>query len=342
MNKYYLKLTSFVALFAMCVAILPAQADGVTLDRGTGEIGPANVGSDGFATTTVSWTTTNDYPANTQIHITIDWSDTGIGSSTNLGACSDTTAFGVNGSYSGATPSQIVFTLDSAVASSTYGGVCVRVPVAMAGGGLYTGNFSFSILTSNAHADYGMVEFYVNGGNDVLVDASVQPTLEFAIVDSANLALEKHDCHLGTLSPTAVNTCDYRLKVSTNSDKGFSVTIESDKKLSTASYATLTSIAEDSTVTAGTEGYGIAVTGATIGGNNGSGSYTLPIEERGDFDDDDTPIPESDTVILSFDNSFIGSSTQSTTLITHRASMDAGTVVGYYQHTVTYRVSTDF
>ncbi len=343
MNKYYLKLTSFVALFTMCVAMLPAHADGVALTRdpANGEIAAA--GTDGFVTTTVYWTSESEYATGTQIRMTVDWSDTGIGSTTVLGACATTTAFGVSGSYeAGATASQIVFTLADTVTAPANGGVCVRVPVAMAGGDLYEGNFSLAVLTSNANADYGATEFYVNGGNDVLVDASVQPTLEFAIVSSTNLAIEKHDCHLGTLAPGAVNECDYRLKISTNAQGGFAVTIESDKELSTASYATITSIAENGTVTADTEGYGIEVVGATIGGNNGSGVYTSPVVEAGDFNDDDTPVPTAPTSFLTFGNSFIGSSTLSTTEVTHQAAMDGGTVVGYYQHTVTYRITPTF
>ncbi len=283
MNKYYLKVASFVALFAMCVALMPASAAGRVLTRGAtdsdGQIDTA--GADGYATTTVFWTTGADYAAGTQVRLTVTWSATDVtGSSTNLGACATTTNFGTGASYSGLTPSAAIVTLAGTVTAGTVGGVCVRVPVSDAGV-LYEGNFSLAVITSNVSADYGAVEYYVNGGNDVLVDASVQPTLEFAVVSSTNVALEQHECHMGTLNLTSVGTCDYRLRVSTNAKDGFQVTIESDQQLGTGT-ATITDTGA-ATVTAGTEGYGIALTGATAGGNDGAGNYTSAITEDGTY-----------------------------------------------------------
>lgn len=350
MNKYYLKLTSFVALLGMCVALLPANAGSVSLTMvaDDAEIDSADIGADGFATSTVFWTTASEYATGTDILVTVTWSDTTAtgsipqhGSSTSLGACATTSAFGSPITYGTPSASQHTITLTNAVTLGTGGGVCVRVPV-QDGGVTYQANFSLSIITSNSDADFGAVEFYVGGGNDVLVDATVQPTLEFAVVSSTDVTVEQHECHMGTLDLVSVGTCDYRLKVSTNASNGFQVTIDADDNLG-AGYATLTNVTEDTTVTAGTEGYGIAVTGATQGGNNGSGVYTNAITKDGDFTDDDTPVPTvGDTNFVSYTDSFLGTSTLSTTLVQHRAAIDAATVVGYYSQTVTYKVSPSF
>lgn len=353
MNKYYLKLTSFIALFGMCVALLPVSAGNITtMTAGDAEIDDADVGADGFATTTVYWTSVDDYPAGTDILVTVTWSDTTTtgsipqhGSSTALGACATSSAFGSAITYGTPSANQHTITLTSAVTGGTGGGVCVRVPV-QDGGVTYQANFSLAVITSNASADYGAVEFYVGGGNDILVDATVQPTLEFAIVSSTDPLVneEQHACHMGTLDLVSVGDCSYRLKVSTNALNGFVISFSADEAFNANGYATLTDIGANGTITAGTENYGIQVTTpASIGGNNGSGSYVSPINVTGDYAGaDDNPVPLGSTSILSFGNSFLGTSTLSTTLVSHRAAIDAASVVGYYSHTVTYTVAPSF
>ncbi len=342
MNKYYLKLTSFVALFAMCVVMLPAHADGVTLSYVTpadGEIDSTEVTA-GFAEVTFGWTSTNEYVTGTDVLVTLTWSDTNVtGSSTALAACTGvTTAFGEPVSYSGQTADTIVITFDDTAAVGA-GNICVRVPVEDAGV-LYEGNFSASVLTSNADADYGAIEYYVGGGNDVLVDASVQPTLEFAIVDQTNLALETHECHLGVLSMTDVNYCNYRLKVSTNAIDGFQVSVESDDQLGSG-YATISDVGVSTAVATGTEGYGFAIFGAVDGGM-GTGNYLDPITVAAPYNVNDNTVPQAPTLLVSYTAPFLGTSTLSTTLVQHKAAMDAGTPVGYYQQNVTYRITPSF
>ena len=348
MNKYYLKVTSFIALFGMCVALLPVGAAGVSLTAGDAEIDAADVGTDGFATSTVSWTSTDDYATGTVILVTVDWSDTTStgstpqhGSSTALGQCSTPSTFDAGATYGTMTADSAEIIINNTAASGATGNVCVRVPVED-GGSLYQANFSMAIITSNVNADYGAAEFYVDGGNDILVDASVQPTLEFAVVSSTDVTVEQHECHMGTLDLVSVGTCDYRLKVSTNAANGFQVTIDADQQLGTG-YATLTPTGVDTAVVAGTEGYGIALTGATLGGNDGAGNYDQPITEDTAYDNDDNPVPvSSPTNIVSYTDSFLGTSTPSTSLVTHNAAIDAATVVGYYSQTVTYEVTPSF
>ncbi len=47
------------------------------------------------------------------------------------------------------------------------------------------------------------------------------------------------------------------------------------------------------------------------------------------------------TLFLSQD-SFLGTDAASTSLVQHRAAIDAATVVGYYSQTVTYKVTPSF
>jgi hypothetical protein len=342
MNKYYLKLTSFVALFAMCVAIMPANAANVTLTYSDPADGEIDSHTAGFYDVEVGWNTATDYAIGTDIRVTLAWSDTNVtGSSTALAACSGvTTAFTGNVTYSGQTADTLIITFTSAGTAGA-GTICVSVPVADAGV-LYEGNFSLAIITSNSDADYGAIEYYVGGGNDVLVDASVQPSLEFAIVETSDVGTETHACHIGTLTTASAETCDYRLRVSTNAASGFDISIEADDDLG-AGHATITSVVAGTNIVGGTEAYGIAVTPAGSGGNDGTGVFTTPITVEAPFNGANYyPVPLSDTPFLSYTNSFIGTDAGSTTIVEHAAAIDGATVVGYYQQNVTYRVTPQF
>lgn len=201
-------------------------------------------------------------------------------------------------------------------------------------------NYSISIVTS---LDSGAFLYYVGDENDVLVTAVVAPTLAFTIRDSTDtadlanvngLAVGPNLCSLGSLTTGSVATCSYRLKVSTNASS-YTVSITSDADLDYGAN-TIDAITEDSTVTAGTEGYGIAV----VGGSATGGTVT----ESGNFNDDDTPIPTTPTTLLSVSgpNSPGATDTTNTALITHRAAISASTAVGNYDQLVTYTVSGTF
>ncbi len=205
------------------------------------------------------------------------------------------------------------------------------------------GNYNIVVMTS---AEVGLGMLYVGDDNDVLVTATVTPTLSFIIRNTGDTA-DTNECPLGILTTSGVSTCSYRLAVATNASGGFQVQINSDGTLNSGAND-INAIAEDGTVTAGTEGYGIAVTGATSGGNNGSDVYNQPVTEDGNFNDDDTPVPAVATNFVSFTNTFVyvpfgtdGDLTD-TTLVTHRAAISAGTPAGLYDQVVTYTVTATF
>jgi hypothetical protein len=201
------------------------------------------------------------------------------------------------------------------------------------------GNYNIVVMTS---AEVGLGMLYVGDDNDVLVTAMVTPTLSFIIRNTGDTA-DTNECPLGILTTSSVATCSYRLAVATNASGGFQVQINSDGGLNSGAND-INAIAEDSTVTAGTEGYGIAVTGATSGGNNSSDVYNQPVVENGDFNDDDTPVPVGATNFISFGNTFIytPSVLAESTLVTHRAAISAGTPAGLYDQVVTYTVTATF
>lgn len=202
------------------------------------------------------------------------------------------------------------------------------------------GNYSLAVVTTN---EIGIGMLYVGDDNDVLVTAIVPPLLSLIIRDSGDTA-DTNVCDLGELATGSVATCAYRVAVSTNASGGFQVQINSDGALDTAASDDINAIAENGTVTAGVEGYGVAITGATVGGHDGAGNFDQPLVEDGDFNDDDTPVPTSATNFISYGDAFQytqGTATTST-LVTHRAAISAATIAGAYQQVVTYTITATF
>ncbi len=341
MKGYIVRLFSFVALIAMAAAMLPANAGGVSLSYTTpanGEIDTA--AADGYATTTFSWNASGAYLTNDTITVIISPAPS---STANVQACTPApaTAFGGAGTLGGFSSTGATWTFSGNSAGGN-GSLCLRLPVTDAGV-VTTTNISVAILTSGTNVDYGALLYYIGGGNDVLVTATVPSTLSFAIVDALALTTPENNCALGTLTTGLVATCDYRLKISTNAAGGFTSTIDSDKLLSTPGYATITSIANDTAVTAGSEGYGIAVTGATVGGRDpATGLFDQGVTEEGTFSADDSPVPTAPTAFISYTDGFWSTTTQSTTLVEHKAAISPVTPAGFYSQTVTYTVTGSF
>lgn len=217
-------------------------------------------------------------------------------------------------------------------------------------------NYSIAILATTGTSsftttDFGAALYYVLGGNQVLVSATVPATLAFSIRNSADSA-NTNVCQLGTLSLSSVSTCTYRLRIATNAANGFTTTIQADKDFATPTFATMTVIANDTSFVAGTEAYGIQVlTAATVGGRQSTSSaFTEPIVESSfattTFNVDASPVPTSSAgIIISFPRSFqtgAAPSTTSTSAVTHAAAIGGGTPTGNYSQTVTYRVTGSF
>ncbi len=230
------------------------------------------------------------------------------------------------------------FSAGTTTASTTGVDFCVNLSAA-------TGNYGVAFTDSKtvtANDDYGAALVYVGSANVVTVTANVQPALSFVIRNSADTG-NTNACALGTLTLVAVNTCAYRLKITTNSGSGFTVQVNTDGDLrksgsgNVADGLDIDLIAEDSTVTSGTEGYGIAFNGGAITGGT--------VTEAGTFNDDDTPLPISSATSIMTTNGTNNPGTTDTTntaLVTHRAAMDGDTATGNYSQLVTYTVSASF
>ena len=262
------------------------------------------------------------------------WSTAACGTAT-TDADADQTADGafVHGGAVGT--STYTFTAGTTQASATGTEFCIAVTTdASPGNEVVTLSSSSTVPASSA-------AFIYNGDdNDVIVTANVQQNLYFAIRTTADDA-DTNACDLGTLDSGTVNTCDYRLAIETAANGGFTAYIDdtSGSPGLTSGANDIDAIVEDvgGTVTAGDEEYGVAFTGAS--------SATSTVSEEGIFTDDDTPIPTSKTSLVSADGPYAhtaGVPHTDTSLVTHRASIDATTAAGSYNQTVSYYVTANF
>lgn len=352
MKGYLLRFFSFVILFSLAVSMIPADASGVAISAVTASSNNGEIdatATTGYATTTLYWASTGNYSIADTITLTVAWSGAGAPSSTtNLLNCTPatTTAFGSTGSFTSLGSGTATWTFTAPVTGPKTGGLCVRVPVTTnSTGTLTTQNFSEAILSSGTTIDYGAAMFYVNGGNDVTVTATVPATLSFMITDPTNLAVEKHTCALGTLTSAVVSSCSYRLKIQTNAKAGYTAQVDTDHAFATG-YATMTNIGAGGTVTAGTENYGAAMTVASSGGRDPATSlFDQPAVAQAGFTVNDFPLPLTFTNFVAYTGPFVVTSTTAfiqTNLVTHKAAISGGTGSGNYTQHVTYRVTGSF
>ena len=337
-----IKVLSFITIFSLVTYmmgfgfLIKTKAAGVAVTLATSEVAINTAGN-----IVLTFTPTTGISSGSTV--TTTWTS---GNYTGYGALvtGDVTATGTHFSSIAST-----FPGDGTIVSTiTTDGTNITTSFALTIGGTHkltspatANNYSFLIMTSVG--DYGGALQYVGDDNDVTVTAVVTPLLSFSIRNSADTA-DTNACALGTLTLAGVNTCSYRLKVTTNSNSGYTVTINSDGDLrlsgsgDVADALDIDPIVEDTTVTAGTERYGIAF--------NGGASTTGSITESGNFNDDDTPIPISSATSLytssGGNNPGASGDTTNTALVTHRAAMDGGTQTGSYSQIVTYTATASF
>jgi hypothetical protein len=351
MKRLLFRLAMFVGAFLLFAAQLPADASGVSISLSDGS-GTADAGNGGQTEITTSWTTSGFYTTGTWLTLTISPSAT----STLTDCTTPDTSFATAGDIvkvtSSWSSSAAVFNAAANIATSTAGSICVSY-------GMTTTtptNYSIALLATTSTSsftttDFGAALYYVLGGNQVYVSATVPASLAFSIRDSGDLA-NTNVCQLGTLSLASVSTCTYRLRIATNASNGFVTTIQADHDFSTPSFATMTNIVDGGSFVAGTEAYGIsALVGASIGGRQATSSaFTDPVVEASGasstFNVDPSAVPTSTSgIIISFPRPFSAGaapSTTSTSAVTHAAAISAGTAVGNYSQTVTYRVTGSF
>lgn len=169
--------------------------------------------------------------------------------------------------------------------------------------------------SAGAALDFGVAVTVTNlNDNTVAVTATVPQFI--------NMTLSKVAVNLGVLSAGSVKTDSHTIVVNSNDDAGYLIQVASNGDL-TDGTNTINAVSENTTVVAGTEAYGIAVTAGTA-------------SEVGDFADDDTPLPTSAT-------DFIGNTATASAhshTVEYRASIDGNTVSGTYTQVVTYTIAS--
>lgn len=352
MKSFALRLATFVGAFFLFASQLPATAGGVAVSLDDGS-GTADAGNGGQTEVTTSWTTSGFYTTGTYLTLTLSPASTSTLLECNTPDYQFATAGDLTRVTSSWTNTDAVYAFTRGIATSTAGSVCVAF-------GFTTTtptNYSIAMLSTTGTSgiftttDFGAALYYVLGGNQVLVSATVPATLSFSIRNSADTA-NTNVCQLGTLSLSSVSSCTYRLRIATNASNGFITLLQADHDFSTPTFATMTNIVNDGSFVAGSEAYGIsALVGATLGGRQTTSSvFTDPVVESSftttTFDTDASPVPTTTTgIIISFPRPFqagLAPSTTTTSAITHSAAISGGTPTGNYSQTVTYRVTGSF
>jgi hypothetical protein len=294
----------------------------------------ANVSTAG--TITVAWTNTALLPSGTVITLLYRSLYTGTLTTANTTVNATAPSAITNVTALGVTTSSITTAAPiAASATLTISMTGLTTPSA-------AGNYTFTISTPISN-DYGANFQYVGQYNVVQVRAFIPVSLSFNIRNAADTA-DTNLCDLGTASTTAVNTCSYRLKVSTNASNGYTIAMLVDGNLTNGSTSITNASAgpTGTTVVAGTEMYGATVAGGAINGLGGTVTLTAPYTSVGA-----NVVAYSNLVsanILSANRPNFPAATDlvNTSLITHRLGISNNTGSGYYDQNVTYRVTPAF
>ena len=176
---------------------------------------------------------------------------------------------------------------------------------------------------------------------------TVTPILQFGIRNSNDTA-NSNTCDLGTASITGLSSCSYRLKITTNSESGFSVFVHTSGSLSNG-----VSIIQDalpgssgsggsdiSNSTAGTERYGVTITPGSITGGliSRTSDFNAGVQNAVNFNQ------TTNTTILTATgtNNPGNTDTQNSILITHKLNIAGDTPPGFYSQSITYGVAPTF
>lgn len=325
---------------------------GISVDTAGGvdlTLTPNEMATDSSQLVCASYLPTNgEFVAAEEIRFSFTPALAGAPSSTDLDADDDTTN---DGSFTTLSTTQAIYTFSGSTTQSNVTGIdlCLTFPSSLS-------QASYSVSFSDSGGAFGAALLHVGDDNDVTVTLEVIPTLSFNI-RSLDDSTDTNTCDLGTIdTSTTPNTdttddgageCGYGLAIGTNATGGFQVQITSDGDLDNASSSILNA-AEDDSIAAGTEAYGLVnITAAQSGRNGGTGDYDQSITEDGTFGDDAdfTPVPQTPTNFVSYtDGIQYASGTDATDLTTvmHGMTVGAGTPAGLYQQIVTYTVTVTF
>lgn len=188
----------------------------------------------------------------------------------------------------------------------------------------------YKISISGSFGDMGTTSVVILESDTVALQAEITPEISFSIRNAADTD-SANNCLLGTIASFGISQCSYRLAAETNAEQGFQIFIKADGNLRSQSNY-IADVSENSQVIPGQEAYGIAVSAAT------------GIDEAGDFIDDDTPISTAETLLLSSDSvyNYIEGNLNTSSLITHKASVLSTTKPGIYSQQVVYSIIANY
>jgi hypothetical protein len=192
------------------------------------------------------------------------------------------------------------------------------------------GAYSVAVVTTS---DSGAGVAYVGNANDVTVSGVVLSNLTLNLdnpdATACTLSGVVVSCNLGTFTLADVNSGNYDVNVGTNAANGATLSISEDGRFRSGAI-NFTEVVENNSVTAGVEGYGIAV--AADGP-----TWT----EQGDFTDDDTPIPQGAPVALAATAGPADKNGNDVT-ITHKGAISSTTAAAVYSHIVIWTATGNF
>lgn len=170
------------------------------------------------------------------------------------------------------------------------------------------------------------------------------PQIAFVIRRSDDVADDDRICDFGTVSTLAVSSCSYRLKVTTNSNSGYIIFVNTSGNLisganSMANAASGPAGTDISAATLGIERYGVVVNKGNITG----GTTTLnAIFNAGTNSANFTPVVSTSLISATGQNAPGATDLINTSLITHNLNISDATRAGNYTQTITYTVLATF
>ena len=207
-------------------------------------------------------------------------------------------------------------------------------------------DYGFGITT---HIGAGLHS--VDNAHKLKVTTTVPPVIDMELYQTGTSTelTDPNSCPLGVLSLVSVNNCNYDIGTGTNSSGGVTLTMRSSGGLVDALANNIDACDNSgcstggNNVTAGHEEYGFRIT--SIGDAPYATEWAVAsFAGGGDYDDNDRPVPQTETTIATTSTTGSGTNTGQQAQhmeLTHYASMDTATVVGSYQQSIVFQAYTN-
>ena len=301
---------------------------------------------------TIKYTTPSGVDAGETMEITfpsgfaigsVDFSDIDVSWGASTGYENELTLAGTcSGATWGAAFASQVLTITSCSGTITSTNkVVIEIGLNASGGNAQIQNHAtaatYTISIAGSFGDTGKIAIVILGNDQVQLTGAVDPSITFSLSDTSSA--------FGTLSVGSVTNSspDITLTVGTNAQSGYTVTIRDTGNStnpglynSSANYiigSTDSSYSNGpTTLVAGTEGYGLYVSGTT-------GSPTVAARYNGGSGSQVGGLEITDTTIISRITSM---SANDTATIRHRAAIATFTAAGSYSDTLTYIATGNF